>query len=172
MLPARTLLSRRRHWRNRRRVRRLASGRTIYNYFRDYDPQTGRYPQSDPIGLNGGINTYAYAMSNPLMYVDPRGLDAVAPTAPWPGTVPGVRPFPGWLRPPNPWLFIFWPSGLGDSDLGIQTDPGADLVCRKPSDLDKDEECYEKCKHLLPSPSGDLQASEYRKCYRECKGSL
>jgi hypothetical protein len=37
---------------------------------------------------------------------------------------------------------------------------------------DKDEECYERCKHLLPSPSGDLQASEYRKCYRECKGTL
>ena len=32
----------------------------FYNYFRDYDPITGRYVESDPIGLNGGLNTYGY----------------------------------------------------------------------------------------------------------------
>lgn len=36
----------------------------------------------------------------------------------------------------------------------------------------KHERCRDKCLHLLPSPNGDLQSSEYRKCYRECMGSL
>ncbi|MDM1022265.1 RHS repeat-associated core domain-containing protein [Acinetobacter sp. VNK23] len=32
----------------------------FYNYFRDYDPITGRYVESDPVGLDGGLNTYGY----------------------------------------------------------------------------------------------------------------
>ena len=51
----------------------------FYNYFRDYDPQTGRYVQSDPIGLDGGINPYGYAIQNPLSYVDPLGLNPLEP---------------------------------------------------------------------------------------------
>ncbi len=46
-----------------------------YNYFRDYEPAAGRYVQSDPIGLEAGVNTYSYALDSPTTFLDSYGTN-------------------------------------------------------------------------------------------------
>jgi RHS repeat-associated protein len=106
------------HWRNPRRVRRRASGRTVaynirfagqvfdgeaglhQNYLRDYDPATGGYLESDPIRLAGGLNTYAYVNGNPSNLVDPAGLMGFGAGAGHAGTrPPPYAPPPAYIPP-------------------------------------------------------------------------
>jgi RHS repeat-associated protein len=68
-----------------------------YNYFRDYEAGSGRYVQSDPIGLDGGINTYAYVEFDPTSASDPFGLKRT-----------GRRGVPAWTSPaPAPGMGIY-----------------------------------------------------------------
>lgn len=57
-----------------------------YNYFRYFEPETGRYISPDPIGLMGGMNVWGYVGGNPMGFVDIDGL--IRYNAPPPRTVP------------------------------------------------------------------------------------
>ena len=84
---------------------------THYNYFRDYDPSTGRYVQSDPIGQRGGLNLYLYVLNDPLGSVDEDGLK---PRPPGTGGNSSQRRFDRRHPQPQPPR----PSPGGDNSLG------------------------------------------------------
>jgi RHS repeat-associated protein len=110
---------------------------THYNYFRDYDPAIGRYIQTDPIGLVGGLNQYQYVKASPTRLVDRFGLMGSRGN---PHAFDGCGPngqLLEWLIPDSPLGFTF-------------------LSC-----CDKHDECYGDCKARPPKEQCD---QSFRTC--------
>jgi RHS repeat-associated protein len=134
---------------------------THYNANRDYDPTIGRYEQSDPIGLWGGVNSYGYVKQNPLNSIDELGLAVSASnvtTMPVPFPRVGIPPF-CWATPAGAIVC----GGLGGWWLGgiiyPIIEPGLskiiDDVCRHNPD------CNEHLTKCLHTSMADLPGSVY-----------
>lgn len=97
---------------------------THYNLRRDYDPDTGRFQEADPIGIRGGINTYSYSFQAPLMFVDPWGL-APSTICPNPNTCtrPPLDPTPDGPRPSPQPPSSPKPSSPGDKEFCAKNQP-------------------------------------------------
>lgn len=105
-----------------------------YNYQRNYEPSTGRYIESDPIGLWGGINTYGYVGAKPLQFMDPTGETAAAGTLPWTWSEPVWKP--AWRLclavAANPVVAAIVVGSLPNSTSACdQPDPNPDAGCKK-----------------------------------------
>jgi RHS repeat-associated protein len=160
-----------------------------YNYFRDYDGATGRYIQSDPIGLGGGLNTYLYANANPLGYVDPYGEHAGSIVLPGLGggaAAAGAGAGTGAGAAAGLGAFgAVAGAGLAGYGIGMLIyphiepwlSPVVDAMCR-----DSEEErcrkvlsgCREQCLDIFVEDPGSLPGvgsnsqARLRRCVREC----
>src|SRR5437879_5380550 len=107
------------------------------NGFRDYVSDTGGYGQSDPIGLKGGLNTYAYVLNSPLSYVDPFGLDV------------------------NVCYYYDAALSFGHIGFGVGSDQGTSGFyptgdpLSSPGEVKKDEQRMKECKVIPSNPDQD-----------------
>jgi RHS repeat-associated protein len=126
-----------------------------YNYFRDYDPSIGRYLESDPIGLQAGLNTYAYVDAAPLSSTDPLALASYMCTKPLNalGSVGKLVYNPSWNPLYHQYICVGTSCGGQDRGDDGKGKPSKDYF--RPDSCEKvdDRDCVDKC--LLKRVSDD-----------------
>ncbi len=150
-----------------------------YNYFRDYDPSIGRYIESDPIGLEGGINTYAYVEGNPLNKSDLYGLRSNVLKPFWQFLFPWLFPSPYTpAQPGNEWNDPTVPydptnpmpstphDGDSDSDDGVNCPP----LAQEEDPLDKEKACRAAKQSVLNTCAG-LTGAKMMRCYNAAENT-
>ena len=150
----------------------------FYNYFRDYDASIGRYAQSDPIGLAGGIDPYVYVENQPTMRRDPDGLQPIPIPLP-PILPPPVIPRPD-LPPPAP---NYTPNPRPDLGALCRVAPLMCAAAVLPQILPKEncppsaddcrkrkQQCFAECQYELdfPGRTGHDNMLRFRACVRRC----
>jgi RHS repeat-associated protein len=119
-----------------------------YNYFRDYDPVIGRYEKSDPMGLAGGISTYAYVAGSPLISIDPEGLVSTSDARSAANLADALAKTRGGIA--------------GKKDCADKL--SCDWLKGRVEHLDA--EIHEKCKFLIPVTA--WQGKDYLECKDSC----
>ena len=140
-----------------------------HNDHRDYRAHTGRYIESDPVGLVGGHNRYAYGEGNPVSKIDPFGLETFLCNRPLDG-FHGVSVGPlfhqflctlgangkvkcGGLGPRNGSDGMFGGAGKIEAEASVRPEQ-----CKKVRELDQ---CFERCVDnslASPAPNYDVRA--------------
>ncbi|UXI67294.1 RHS repeat-associated core domain-containing protein [Tahibacter amnicola] len=156
-----------------------------YNYFRDYEASTGRYVESDPIGLRGGLSTYGYAFQRPQSLFDRFGLTVYKCTRPMRGlrqvphdflcassAVPGLQPDCGGHGPKT-----FWDTAYGEG--ADSNEKFSEEQCTAQPQGPGD--CEEKCLREMitrPRPKYSATAVGVQNCwdwaadtYNDCKST-